>query len=108
MLRTETQICGGHPLIEIELAFPTQNPLHILEQFCHERGLSVKDMHGLSKYPGCVHWHVCKDGSRGLFELTWWPRGERFWIKVAENRVAPWINEEIERLRPFTDRDMMP
>jgi hypothetical protein len=80
----------------IELSFPAENPEAELASTLRELGLALSPAIELKSYPGSQHWHVNYVNQPGTLELTWWPRKERFWIKVARNREAEWINEAME------------
>ena len=55
----------------------------------------------LRGYPGCVHWHLKRDGDeRGTLELTLWPAGGEIWFSVQSGRRAPWIREVLIELIP--------
>jgi hypothetical protein len=83
----------------IELPFPELIPAQKLEDICStvEAILSVPMQ--LASYPGSVHWHISKPAVKGTLEATWWPKNGRFWLKVASNRDAPWIDEAIREIQ---------
>lgn len=93
----------------VELAFPTQNPEAELRCLLRELGLILSPAVELKTYPGSQHWHVKHASHSGTLELTWWPRKERFWIKIAKNRDADWIDSTAEALtRHFGTGDTSP
>ncbi len=82
----------------VELAFSAQNPEAELQSTLRGLGLILSPAVELKSYPGSQHWHVKHLGLPGTLELTWWPRKERFWIKVAKNREAEWIDAATEAI----------
>jgi len=83
----------------IELGYSEADPQPVLEQFCRTRSLNLSPRMQLATYPGCSHWHLSKPGDRGTLEVTWWPKGRRFWLKVAGNREGGWVEEACDKLR---------
>ena len=77
----------------LDLAYREVDPQLDLETFCDSRGLHLSGPHRLASYPGSSHWHISRPGLSGVLEVTWWPQRERFWLKVASNRDAVWIEE---------------
>lgn len=67
-----------------------------IERWADSKVLKCSAPTTLRAYPGCLHWHFSREGMRGVLELTWWPKGEKFWFKVAANRDADWITEILE------------
>jgi hypothetical protein len=53
----------------------------------------------LKKYPGCIHWHCRRAGSKGTLEITLWPLKNRVWFKIQSGRRAAWIDELIPSLK---------
>jgi hypothetical protein len=83
---------------EVELPFRFDDPEEQLAESCDSLKLSCKSMGTLKAFPGCKHWHLALPPHRGILECTWWPDGKRFWLKVARNRDADWIEGMIPRL----------
>ncbi len=52
----------------------------------------------LKQYPGSVHWHLSKRGKTGTLEVTWWPKQNRLWLQIRENREAPWQQNIVDAL----------
>jgi len=65
-----------------------------IEEAARELNLTGKRL-TMAKYPGCIHWHYHRPGVRGTLEITCWPKGDRTWISVHENRMGDWIEEAI-------------
>ena len=83
----------------IELKFPETDPQADLESFCRDRGLVLSAPVSLASYAGCRHWHISHSELSGVLELTWWPGGKRFWIKIAANRDGAWIDGVVAELQ---------
>jgi dihydroxyacetone kinase-like protein len=45
-----------------------------MEMVCEYANLRVTLKGTLKKYPGCIHWHLKREGERGTLEMTWSPR----------------------------------
>ena len=70
-----------------------------VESAAREVGLVVTLKTTLAKHPGCVHWHLKRDGERGVLEMTVWPEARRAWLSVQDGRRAEWIEDAAARLR---------
>ena len=83
----------------VELAVPEswtdEDVVRFVEHTALTAGLTVASRGSLRSYPGCVHWHLTKAGSKGTLEPTWWPKKRRLWLKVHAGREAPWIDAAI-------------
>jgi hypothetical protein len=66
-----------------------------VEHTCKSLGLTLAMRSSLSKYPGCVHWHMKRKGEKGTLEITAWPDRRPLWIKIHAGRAARWIDEII-------------
>jgi hypothetical protein len=82
----------------LDLRFSPEDPTQALIKFCQTNGLKPSNPTPLKTYPGSLHWHLTKPGQAGTLELTWWPKGQRLWAKVASNREAPWIDQALQEL----------
>ncbi len=71
------------------LKCPESSPVEKLNAWLNDQKLEFKQLN-LAKYPGCVHWHITKKGSKGTIEATWWPAQSEFWISVHANRASDW------------------
>ena len=90
-------------MIEIEVHLPAGGagmavPVAV-EQAAAREGLIAALRGTLGTYPGCVHWHFKRAGEKGTLEVTWWPKTQRLWFKVADGREGPWLRGAMERLR---------
>ncbi len=65
---------------------------------CFAAGLRITLYGTLAAYPGCVHWHLKRDGQRGTLELILWPAGPRLWFKIAAGRAAAWMPATVAAL----------
>jgi hypothetical protein len=84
---------------EFDLPVPVhRDPAAVVDRACAEAGLLVTMRGTLAAYPGCIHWHVKKEGLPGTLEITWWPKAGRLWIKVANNRDSSWIDAAVGEL----------
>lgn len=88
-------------VIEWDLAVPP-DPIQCVKQFAQEQGLSVKQL-ALATLPGASHWHLSKPGSKGVLEVTWNPKKERFWASCHGNRQAEWIKPMVQNLASWID-----
>lgn len=70
-----------------------------IERAAAEAGLDVGERMTLRTFPGSLHWHLRRPGTKGVLELTYWPIQHRAWFAVHSNRQASWIAPAIERLR---------
>ena len=52
----------------------------------------------LNQYPGSTHWHLKKQGVKGTLEITWWPKQNRLWLEIRENREAAWQQKIVDAL----------
>ncbi len=86
-----------------ELTYSEADPQAMLERFCSQQGLTLSKRFRLASYPGSVHWHLSSPLERGTLEATWWPDGKRFWLKIASNRDALWIDEVAGSLQSLTN-----
>lgn len=84
---------------ETELTYYEDNPSNQIHALCAEAELDVRSECSLKTLPGSEHWHIIKPGTSGTLELTWFPKAQRFWVKVASNREASWIDEAIQMLQ---------
>src|SRR5262245_33223979 len=62
-------------------------------------GLHPGERLTLRSFPGSIHWHMRRPGSKGVLELTYWPDQGRLWFAVHSNRRGDWIAPAIKRLR---------
>jgi hypothetical protein len=75
-------------LIEIDLP-PGSSPSEtLIERCCAENNLQVTLKGTLSKYPGCVHWHLKQGKQHGTLEITWWPEQHRLWLSIQAGRTG--------------------
>jgi len=93
---------------EIELIIPASRSdatiIHAIDYACREFGLSPISKGSLSKYPGCTHWHYKLDSQPGTLELTYWPKAERAWFSLRDNRRAPWMDALLPQLKEDIER----
>ncbi len=96
--------------MEIEISIPLQMDLsqaeQIIEQCCIVEGLSVSLKVSLAKYPGCIHWHLKREGQRGTLEITLWVSARRIWFSIHTGRTGDWIEETVTRLKEDLERDL--
>jgi hypothetical protein len=87
----------------VEVALTASHDPHALiarvERAVAAQGLAVGERMTLRSFPGSIHWHIRRPGSKGVLELTYWPNQGRLWFAVHANRRANWIPTAIERLR---------
>jgi len=69
-------------------------------------GLSVNLKGSLAKYPGCIHWHLKRDGQRGTLEITVWVSARRIWFSIQTGRTGAWIEETTVRLKEDLERKL--
>ncbi len=97
-------------MTEIEITVPLQANLsgaeQIIEQRCMAEGLSVSLKGSLSKYPGCFHWHLKRDGQRGTLEITLWASARRIFFSIHTGRTGAWIEETLFRLKHDLEKDL--
>ena len=97
---------------EIEFRVPKQCDLAdaegLVERACAERGLIVGMKGSLAAYPGCVHWHYKRPRQTGTLEITVYPKERRVWAQVQDKRKAPWIDEELPRVRRAIEKELRP
>lgn len=62
-----------------------------VESACQQLGLTPTLKSTLKAYPGSIHWHYKLARQPGTLEITWWPKHERLWAKVARSRSAAWM-----------------
>jgi hypothetical protein len=95
-------------MIEIAIHVPgrAQAVPQLVERVCTLEGLEISLKGSLARYPGSVHWHFKKGKQSGTLELTWWPRENRLWFKIAAGRAGSpkaggttWIDAIVEGLR---------
>lgn len=88
---------------EVEFTVPMNCDLgkadKLVEEICVRRGLQLAMKGTSASYPGSIHWHYKQPKQKGTLELTLFPLERRLWAKVQEGRKAPWIDEELPRLR---------
>ncbi len=70
-----------------------------IEKCCKLEKLKITMKGTLSKYPGCIHWHVKKDMQKGTLEITLWEKQKKIWFSVHSNRNASWTNTSINLLK---------
>lgn len=92
---------GRRALTEVELPYV---PLAAVERAIETRGLVVATRSTLSKYPGCVHWHLRRCGQKGTLELTHWFSSGRLWFNIHPLQAAAWMPDEIEAIRKDLQR----
>jgi hypothetical protein len=71
----------------------------MIERLCEQRGLQCAKKGRVSAHPGSIHWHYKRPKQSGTLELTLWPREQRLWAAVHENRRADWVDPELISLR---------
>jgi hypothetical protein len=95
---------------EIEFRVPKQCDLAdaegLVERACAARGLIVGMKGALAGYPGCVHWHYKKPQQKGTLEITVYPKQRRIWAQVQDGRKAPWIDQELPRVRRAIEKQL--
>ncbi|MGQ0603673.1 MAG: hypothetical protein ACT4QE_18485 [Anaerolineales bacterium] len=72
---------------------------YVIEQACAAAGLRLTLKGMLKQYPGCIHWHFKLGEEPGTLEITYWPREQRAWFKVARGRSGDWIAPLLPRLK---------
>lgn len=83
----------------------------VIESVCAQRGLELVMKGTAASYPGSIHWHYKQSKQKGTLELTLYPPARRLRAKIQEGRKAPWIDEELPRLRRAIEsalRDLAP
>jgi hypothetical protein len=97
-------------LIEIQINIPAQTDISdlegIVENAVRNIGLVVTMKCSLSKYPGCVHWHLKQGREKGTLELTFWPAHRRLWFKIQDARKADWIEPMMQRLKKCIEEEL--
>lgn len=85
----------------IEIDLPPESTLSetIIENCCAENKLDIALKGTLSKYPGCVHWHLKQGKQRGTLEVTWWPQQHRLWLSIQPGRTGEWVEEAAQSLK---------
>jgi len=63
------------------------------------QSLTIKSRGTLKTIPGCVHWHINKNGEKGTLEATFDSTRLRLWLCFHDNRYAEWIDEAIEKIK---------
>ena len=66
---------------------------------CTNEGLVVGIFTTLRQYPGSVHWHWRKEGTKGVLEVTAWEKKRLLYLKIQSGRNAPWVEPCAERLQ---------
>ena len=62
-------------------------------------GLRIALRTSARAYPGSIHWHFKKTReTRGILELTYWPKSKRLWAKIHRGRRADWIAGSLAEL----------
>jgi hypothetical protein len=91
----------------IEVSIPEDSSVagakQVIERGCAEMGLQVTLKGTLSKYPGCIHWHLKQGQERGTLEITLWPEQRRLWLSVQNGRKGEWIDAAAERLKSMIE-----
>ena len=64
-----------------------------------EFGLTVGPVSELKSIPGSQHWHLKKDGHRGVLEVTLAARDQTGNVSVHDNRVGSWTPEALTAFR---------
>jgi hypothetical protein len=72
-----------------------------IEKVINEFNLFISMKTTLSTMNGSIHYHSKCGNSRGLLEITYWPKHKRLWVDIHNNRLAEW-NEEM--IKPFSER----
>ena len=70
----------------------------LVERVCQTEGLTVASKSSLRSFPGSVHWHLKKEGEKGVLELTLWPAKRRLWASVHANRAGGWTDDALGRV----------
>jgi len=78
-------------LIEIDLPVGSAPSEALIENCCAEMSLQIALKGTLSKYPGCIHWHLKQGKQRGTLEVTWWPTKQRLWFSIQAGRTGKWV-----------------
>ena len=78
----------------------------LIERIFAERGSTVGMKGSLAGYPGCVHWHYRKPRQKGTLEITLHEKERRIWAQVQDRRKAPWIDQELTRVRRAIERKL--
>lgn len=86
-------------MTEIELVPPNGLSVAEIEAAILGLPLTVTLRGTLRQYPGCHHWHLKQNQEPGTLELTWWPKKNRLWFKIASNRLGDWMENAIADLR---------
>jgi hypothetical protein len=76
----------------------------LIEQICSARGLTLTMKGTQATYPGSVHWHYKKPQQTGTLELTLHLAERRIWAKVSDGRRAPWIEDDLPKVRKDVER----
>ena len=71
----------------------------LIEKACQECGLRISTRFNPQKESGCIHWHVKRGILSGTLELTLCDTKRRIWASVKDNRRAPWMDEDLPRLK---------
>jgi len=90
-------------VIEFDIRLPSgtapESVPELVETVCANEMLIRATRGTLATFPGCTHWHYKRAGVPGTLEITWWPKAERLWFKVAEGRDGPWLGTTMPRLK---------
>ncbi len=86
-------------VIEIDLLPESYLSETLIENCCAEMKLEIVLKGTLSKYLGCVHWHLKQGNQRGTLEVTWWPMQHRLWLSIQAGRTGVWVEESAQSLK---------
>ncbi|QDP39094.1 hypothetical protein [Radiobacillus deserti] len=67
-----------------------------IEQVIRKYHLILSSKTTLLSKKGSYHWHIKKEGEKGVLEITYWPMQSRLWLEIARNRRADWNVSMIE------------
>jgi len=85
--------------IRLPLNPVTDKIISAFEKAVHTHSLTIKSRGTLKTIPGCVHWHIIYDGSKGTLEATFDKNRLRLWLCYHDNRYAEWIDEAVKKIR---------
>ncbi|UFT99753.1 hypothetical protein KO561_01900 [Radiobacillus kanasensis] len=67
---------------------------HVIQSF----QLIISSKTTLLSKKGSYHWHLKKDGEKGVLEITYWPSKSKLLVEIARNRMADWNVSIIEEM----------
>lgn len=77
-----------------------------IEAVCSQLHLAISLKGNLVQYPGCIHWHCRRAGTKGTLEITLWPAMQRCWISVQAGRQAAWIDSAVPAIKTALEADL--